>query len=128
MEDGLNYDISYNECCPSVSALYPSNQIGAGLNKQHSVHKILQKYRRGCFMTLCWTSDFFFSFAVYLSMPGVIAYIGYYDICTRKKGVYVFVSAASGAVGQLVGQFARLSGCYVVGSAGMKEKCMTRTP
>ncbi|GKA01027.1 NADP(+)-dependent 2-alkenal reductase-like protein, partial [Tanacetum coccineum] len=30
--------------------------------------------------------------------------------------------AASGAVGLLVGQFAKLSGCYVVGSAGMKEK------
>ncbi|XP_027165833.1 2-alkenal reductase (NADP(+)-dependent)-like isoform X3 [Coffea eugenioides] len=34
----------------------------------------------------------------------------------------VFVSAASGAVGQLVGQFAKLFGCYVVGSAGSKEK------
>ena len=38
----------------------------------------------------------------------------------RKERVYV--SAASGAVGQLVGQFAKLTGCYVVGSAGSKEK------
>ncbi|KVI02807.1 Alcohol dehydrogenase, C-terminal [Cynara cardunculus var. scolymus] len=38
------------------------------------------------------------------------------------KGDFVFVSAASGAVGQLVGQFAKLFGCYVVGSAGSKEK------
>ena len=38
------------------------------------------------------------------------------------KGEYVFISAASGAVGQLVGQFAKLLGCYVVGSAGSKEK------
>ncbi|XP_027350756.1 2-alkenal reductase (NADP(+)-dependent) isoform X6 [Abrus precatorius] len=37
-------------------------------------------------------------------------------------GEYVFVSAASGAVGQLVGQLAKLHGCYVVGSAGSKEK------
>nr|ACN65116.1 2-alkenal reductase [Artemisia annua] len=57
-----------------------------------------------------------------LGMPGMTAYVGFYEICTPKKGEYVFVSAASGAVGQLVGQFAKLSGCYVVGSAGTKEK------
>ncbi|KAK1413604.1 hypothetical protein QVD17_35380 [Tagetes erecta] len=57
-----------------------------------------------------------------LGMPGLTAYVGFYDICAPKKGEYVFVSAAAGAVGQLVGQFAKLSGCYVVGSAGTKEK------
>ncbi|KAD5803567.1 hypothetical protein E3N88_14927 [Mikania micrantha] len=55
-------------------------------------------------------------------MPGMTAYVGFYEICAPQKGEYVFVSAASGAVGQLVGQFAKLSGCYVVGSAGTKEK------
>lgn len=57
-----------------------------------------------------------------LGMPGMTAYAGFYEICSPKKGEYVFVSAASGAVGQLVGQFAKLSSCYVVGSAGSKEK------
>ncbi|GLT35776.1 hypothetical protein SLA2020_102020 [Shorea laevis] len=57
-----------------------------------------------------------------LGMPGMTAYAGFYEVCSPKKGEYVFVSAASGAVGQLVGQFAKLSGCYVVGSAGSKEK------
>ncbi|KAJ4823669.1 hypothetical protein Tsubulata_019766 [Turnera subulata] len=57
-----------------------------------------------------------------LGMPGMTAYVGFYEICSPKKGEYVFVSAASGAVGQLVGQFAKLLGCYVVGSAGSKEK------
>ncbi|EYU17593.1 hypothetical protein ABFS82_07G107300 [Erythranthe guttata] len=57
-----------------------------------------------------------------LGMPGHTAYIGFYEICSPKKGEYVFVSAASGAVGQLVGQFAKLFGCYVVGSAGSKDK------
>ena len=49
-------------------------------------------------------------------------YAGFYEICAPKKGETVFVSAASGAVGQIVGQFAKLTGCYVVGSAGSKEK------
>ncbi|EYU17595.1 hypothetical protein MIMGU_mgv1a018548mg [Erythranthe guttata] len=57
-----------------------------------------------------------------LGMPGHTAYIGFYEICSPKKGEYVFVSAASGAVGQLVGQFVKLFGCYVVGSAGSKDK------
>ncbi|KAG7997080.1 hypothetical protein I3843_01G193400 [Carya illinoinensis] len=55
-------------------------------------------------------------------MPGMTAYAGFYELCSPKKGEYVFVSAAPGAVGQLVGQFAKLLGCYVVGSAGSKEK------
>ncbi|XP_023750973.1 2-alkenal reductase (NADP(+)-dependent) [Lactuca sativa] len=57
-----------------------------------------------------------------LGMPGMTAYYGFYEIGAPKKGEYVFVSAASGAVGQLVGQFAKLTGCYVVGTAGTKEK------
>ncbi|GKV02170.1 hypothetical protein SLEP1_g14635 [Rubroshorea leprosula] len=57
-----------------------------------------------------------------LGMPGLTAYAGFYEICSPKKGEKVFISAASGAVGQLVGQFAKLFGCYVVGSAGSKQK------
>ncbi|KAL9810597.1 putative 2-alkenal reductase (NAD(P)(+)) [Arabidopsis thaliana] len=57
-----------------------------------------------------------------LGMPGMTAYVGFYEICSPKKGETVYVSAASGAVGQLVGQFAKMMGCYVVGSAGSKEK------
>jgi len=50
------------------------------------------------------------------------AFFGFHQVCTPKKGERVYISAASGAVGQLVGQFAKLMGCYVVGSAGSKEK------
>ncbi|KAL5701555.1 hypothetical protein ACHQM5_026879 [Ranunculus cassubicifolius] len=57
-----------------------------------------------------------------LGMPGLTAWAGLHEICSPKEGEKVFVSAASGAVGQLVGQFAKLSGCYVVGSAGSAEK------
>lgn len=55
-------------------------------------------------------------------MPGLTAYAGFFKISAPKKGEYVYISAASGAVGQLVGQYAKLHGCYVVGSAGSKEK------
>ncbi|KAF5188503.1 2-alkenal reductase (NADP(+)-dependent) [Thalictrum thalictroides] len=57
-----------------------------------------------------------------LGMPGFTAYAGFYEVCSPKQGDYVFVSAASGAVGQLVGQLAKLHGCYVVGSAGTNQK------
>jgi len=57
-----------------------------------------------------------------LGMPGFTAYVGFYEICSPKKGEFVFVSAASGAVGQIVGQLAKLHGCYVVGSAGTDQK------
>ncbi|XP_074281315.1 2-alkenal reductase (NADP(+)-dependent)-like [Silene latifolia] len=57
-----------------------------------------------------------------LGMTGMTAYAGFYEVGSPKEGENVYVSAASGAVGQLVGQFAKLAGCYVVGSAGSKEK------
>ena len=55
-------------------------------------------------------------------MPGFTAYAGFYEVCLPSRGEHVFVSAASGAVGQLVGQLAKLHGCYVVGSAGSNGK------
>lgn len=60
-------------------------------------------------------------------MPGFTAYAGFYEVCSPKKGEYLFVSAASGAVGQLVGQLAKLYGCYVVGSAGTSQKVRVLT-
>lgn len=53
---------------------------------------------------------------------GLTAHGGLFQICKPKKGEKVFVSAASGSVGNLVGQYAKLFGCYVVGSAGSKQK------
>ncbi|XP_028783589.1 2-alkenal reductase (NADP(+)-dependent)-like [Neltuma alba] len=57
-----------------------------------------------------------------LGMPGLTAYAGFFNVCAPKRGERVFISAAAGAVGQLVGQFAKLSGCYVVGSVGSQDK------
>ncbi|XP_071724118.1 NADPH-dependent oxidoreductase 2-alkenal reductase-like [Rutidosis leptorrhynchoides] len=53
---------------------------------------------------------------------GLTAYGGFFRVCKPKKGDKVFVSAAAGSVGNLVGQYAKLYGCYVVGCAGTKEK------
>ncbi len=58
-----------------------------------------------------------------MGMPGLTAYVGLLDIGRPKPGETVVVSAASGAVGQVVGQIAKLKGCHVVGVAGGPEKC-----
>jgi NADPH-dependent curcumin reductase CurA len=58
-----------------------------------------------------------------LGMPGLTAWTGLEDIGQPKAGETVVVSAASGAVGQVVGQIAKIRGCKVVGVAGGAEKC-----
>ncbi|OJZ84436.1 hypothetical protein ASPFODRAFT_48464 [Aspergillus luchuensis CBS 106.47] len=57
-----------------------------------------------------------------LGMPGLTAYSSLYEIGKPKKGETIFVSAASGAVGQLVGQLAKHEGLKVIGSVGSDEK------
>ncbi|KAI9293677.1 NAD(P)-binding protein [Neoconidiobolus thromboides FSU 785] len=62
----------------------------------------------------------------YLSITGILgatAYVGLHTICEPiKRGETIFISAASGAVGQIVGQYSKLLGLNVVGSAGSDEK------
>jgi hypothetical protein len=58
-----------------------------------------------------------------VGMPGVTAWYGLNRICEPKPGQTVLVSAASGAVGSVVGQLARQAGCRAVGIAGGPEKC-----
>jgi len=58
-----------------------------------------------------------------LGMPGLTAYFGLKELGQPKAGETVVVSAASGAVGSVVGQLARLWGCRAVGIAGGREKC-----
>ncbi len=58
-----------------------------------------------------------------LGMPGMTAWFGLFEIGRPKPGETVVVFAASGAVGQVVGQLARLAGCRVVGIAGGARKC-----
>jgi NADPH-dependent curcumin reductase CurA len=58
-----------------------------------------------------------------IGMPGLTAYFGLKEIGQPKTGETVVVSAASGAVGSVVGQLAKLWGCRAVGIAGGREKC-----
>jgi NADPH-dependent curcumin reductase len=58
-----------------------------------------------------------------LGMPSFTAWYGIRHICKPKAGETAFVSAATGAVGQVAGQLAKLSGARVVGCAGDDDKC-----
>jgi hypothetical protein len=58
-----------------------------------------------------------------LGMPSFTAWYGIKHICKPAAGETVFVSAATGAVGQVAGQLARLAGARVVGCAGDEDKC-----
>jgi len=58
-----------------------------------------------------------------LGMPGMTGYFGLMEVGLPKAGETVVVSGAAGAVGQTVGQIAKIKGCRVVGIAGGKAKC-----
>jgi NADPH-dependent curcumin reductase CurA len=58
-----------------------------------------------------------------VGMPGMTAWYGLIQIMQPKEGDTIVVSAASGAVGSVVGQLAKLRGCRAVGIAGGAEKC-----
>jgi NADPH-dependent curcumin reductase CurA len=58
-----------------------------------------------------------------MGMPGFTAYFGLLDIGAPRSGETLVVAAATGAVGSVVGQIAKIKGCRVVGIAGGEEKC-----
>ena len=62
------------------------------------------------------------SFLGTFGMTGLTAYVGLLKIGELKDSDTVFVSAASGAVGSIVCQIAKINGCHVIGSAGSEEK------
>jgi NADPH-dependent curcumin reductase CurA len=78
---------------------------GAGLTKVDTTHVPLSAYLGP------------------VGMPGVTAWVGLNRIIAPKAGETVVVSAASGAVGSVVGQLAKTAGCRAVGIAGGADKC-----
>lgn len=70
-----------------------------------------------------WPKDVPLSLALgSIGMPGLTALYGIEDVLDLKKGETLFVNAAAGAVGTVVGQIAKIKGCKVVGSAGSDTK------
>lgn len=59
-----------------------------------------------------------------LGMPGLTAYCSLLDVGNPKAGDTVVISAASGAVGSVSGQIAKIKGCRAIGIAGSDEKCV----
>ncbi|MGI4021688.1 MAG: NADP-dependent oxidoreductase [Janthinobacterium lividum] len=57
-----------------------------------------------------------------LGMPGLTGYFGLLNIGKPKSGETVVISGAAGAIGTVIGQIAKLKGCYVVGLAGSDDK------
>lgn len=62
-----------------------------------------------------------------LGMPGLTAYAALYEVGKPRYGETIFVSAATGALGQMVGQLAKREGLRVIGSAGSDEKVQILT-
>lgn len=113
---------------------------------RHAVlHRCLQAVSPSCFQTCLSTSCIAVYFSnqmpansetpcmvslsdpciILVGMPGMTAYHGLLNIGQPKKGETVYVSAAAGAVGQIVGQIAKIKGCRVVGSAGSDDKVLS---
>lgn len=110
------------EVVESRHANYQSGDkvVGFGGWQQYS---IVDGNTRGVLRTVDTTH---LPLSVYLGavgMPGVTAWYGLTQICLPKQGETVVVSAASGAVGSVVGQLAKVRGCRAVGIAGGSDKC-----
>ncbi len=93
---------------------------GMGGWQQYSV---IDASRPGALRTVDTTHIPLSAYLSVMGMTGVTAWFGLTDIIAPKAGETVIVSAASGAVGGVVGQLAKARGCRAVGIAGGPEKC-----
>ena len=66
----------------------------------------------------------YFNFHDVVGMPALTAWAGFTIVGNPKPGDEVFVSAAAGSVGMLVGKLAKIKGCRVVGSAGSNQQVL----
>ena len=132
------------ESVASYSAAYPLDSIISNLGISEVIASSTDKYSVGDIITGYTNTELFTvisaeklagfkllnnphnlplsNFTGVLGMPGLTAYSSFYKIGKPKKGETIFVSAAAGAVGQVVGQLALREGLTVIGSVGSDEK------
>ena len=94
--------------------------VGAGGWQQYFV---VEAEQRGMLRKVDTTQVALSAYLGVVGMPGVTAWVGLNTIIEPKAGETIVVSAASGAVGSVVGQLAKAQGCRVVGLAGGPDKC-----
>ncbi len=94
--------------------------VGAGGWQQYFV---VEAEQRGMLRKVDTTHVPLSAYLGVVGMPGVTAWVGLNTIIEPKAGETIVVSAASGAVGSVVGQLAKAKGCRAVGLAGGPEKC-----
>ena len=97
--------------------------VSGGLGVQEYAQFNGEALQRGVLSPIDLASGSLTQWLNVLGMPGMTAYFGLMDIGQPQPGETLVLSGAAGAVGQTVGQLARIKGCKVVGIAGGQAKC-----
>jgi NADPH-dependent curcumin reductase CurA len=97
--------------------------VGAGFGVQEYLTLAQADFKRGGLFKIDLRMGSLTQWLNVLGMPGMTGYFGLMDVGQPKPGETVVVSGAAGAVGQTVGQMAKIKGCRVVGIAGGQAKC-----
>ena len=105
------------------SAFSAGQYVSGALGVQEYANFPADQIARGALIPVDLTLGTRLQWLNVLGMPGMTAYFGLMDVGEPKAGETVVVSGAAGAVGQTVGQLAKIKGCRVVGIAGGAAKC-----
>jgi NADPH-dependent curcumin reductase len=97
--------------------------VSGGLGVQEYLHVAADQIKRSGLAKIDLSIGSVNQWLNVLGMPGMTGYFGLMEVGLPKAGETVVISGAAGAVGQTVGQMAKIKGCRVVGIAGGKTKC-----